>query len=215
VYRNVAYLPKDQLMRLFTWDDTGKRIHCDTTFEPYIFLETNNHSDCKSIFNTPLKRKKFKNQAERARYLKDNKITRVFENINIQQQYLIDAFWEKNEDVDFNKHSIRVLFIDIETYSPDEFPKPDDPQHTINIITVYDTLRKHFITWGLKPYYNKKEKHTYIYCKTEKDLLNKFISYFTSDYPDILSGWNSEFFDVPYIINRITKVLGEDETKKL
>lgn len=215
MYRNVAYLPKDQLMRLFTWDETGKRISYDTTFEPYIFLETNNHSDCKSIFNTPLKRKRFKNQAERARYLKDNKISRVFENINIQQQFLIDSFWEKNEDIDFNKHSIRVLFVDIETYSPDDFPKPDDPQHPINIITVYDTLRGQFITWGLKPYHNKKENHTYIYCKTEKDLLNKFISYFTSDYPDILSGWNSEFFDVPYIINRITKILGEDETRRL
>ena len=215
MYRNVAYLPRDQLMRVFTWDETGKRISYDTTFEPYIFLETNNHSDCKSIFNTPLKRKRFKNQAERARYLKDNKITRIFENINVQQQFLIDSFWEKNEEPGFTKHQLRMLFIDIETYSPDVFPTPEDPQHTINIITVYDTLRKHFITWGLKPYHKKSEGVTYIYCKTEKDLLSKFISYFTSDYPDILSGWNSEFFDIPYIINRITKILGEDETKKL
>ena len=46
-------------MRLFTWDKDGKRIALDTTFEPYIFLETNNHSDATSIFNTKLKRKKF------------------------------------------------------------------------------------------------------------------------------------------------------------
>ena len=215
MYRNVAYLPRDQMMRLFTWDDTGKRIAVDTTCEPYIYLETNNHPDCTSIFNTKLKKKKFKNQAERSRYLKDNKITRIFENLNIQQQFLIDCFWETNEKEEFNKHPIRVLFIDIETYSPDEFPKPDDPQHPINIITVYDTLRKRFVSWGLKPYYQTKENCTYIYCKTEKDLLSKFISYFSSDYPDILSGWNSEFFDLPYIINRITRILGEDETKKL
>lgn len=215
MYRNVAYIPRDQVMRLFTWDAEGKRISYDTTFEPYIFLETNNHSDCKSIFNTPLKKKRFKNQAERSRYIKDNKITRIFENINVQQQFLIDTFWEKNELNEFSKNELRVLFIDIETYSPDSFPIPSDPQHVINIITVYDTLRKQFITWGLKPYHTKKENCTYIYCKTEKDLLSKFLSYFTSDYPDILSGWNSEFFDVPYIINRITRILGEDEVKRL
>ena len=215
MYRSVAYLPRDQLMRLFTWDENGKRITLDSTFEPYIYLETNNHPDTTSIFNTKLKKKRFKNQAERSRYLKDNKVTRVFENLNIQQQFLIDTFWKENEKPEFTKNDLKVLFIDIETYSPDEFPKPEDPQHPINIITVYDSLRKHFITWGLKPYNKKNESHTYIYCRTEKDLLSKFLSYFTSDYPDILSGWNSEFFDVPYIVNRITRILGEDETKKL
>ena len=202
-------------MRLFTWDENGKRIALDTTYEPYIYLETNNHPDCTSIFNTKLKKKRFRNQAERARYLKDNKITRVFENLNIQQQFLIDSFWEKNETTEFTSKSIRVLFIDIETYSPDEFPKPDNPTHPINIITVYDTLNRKFITWGLKAYHKAMDNGIYIYCKTEKDLLTKFLSFFTSDYPDILSGWNSEFFDVPYIINRITRILGEDETKKL
>jgi len=202
-------------MRLFTWDKDGKRVALDTTFEPYIFLETNNHPDTTSIFNTRLKKKKFRNQAERAHYLRENKITRVFENLNIQQQFLIDSFWQDNEKDEFSSLPIRVLFIDIETYSPDEFPVPDNPNHPINIITVYDTLRGKFITWGLKSYDKKKDNTTYIYCKTEKDLLSKFLHYFISDYPDILSGWNSEFFDVPYIINRMTRILGEDETKKL
>ena len=215
MYRNVAYLPREQLMRLFTWDQNGKRIAVDTTFEPYIYLETNNKPDSTSIFNTKLKKKKFRNQAERSRYLKDNKITRIFENLNIQQQFLIDSFWELNERQEFTNQQIRVLFIDIETYSPDEFPKPEDPQHPINVITVYDTLRRQFITWGLKPYHKKNENGIYIYCKSEKELLSKFINFFTSDYPDILSGWNSEFFDVPYIINRITRLLGEEETKRL
>lgn len=215
MYRNVAYLPRDQLMRLFTWDESGNRITLDTTYEPYIYLETNNTPDTTSIFDTKLKRKKFRNQAERSRYIKDNKLTRVFENLNVQQQYLIDTFWKDNEQESFNKHNIRTVFIDIETYSPDEFPKPDDPQHVINIITVYDSISKQFLTWGLKPYTKKNDNALYFYCKTEKELLSKFLNYIESDYPDILSGWNSEFFDIPYIINRITKILGEEEVKRL
>jgi len=215
VYRNVAYLPKDQLMRLFTWDESGKRIALDTTYEPYIYLETNNKPDTTSIFDTNLKKRRFRNQAERSRYIKDNKITRIFENLNVQQQFLIDTFWKDNENESFNKQAIRTVFIDIETYSPDEFPKPEDPQHTINVITVYDSLAKQFVTWGLKPYNKKNENILYFYCKTEKELLLKFLKYIESDYPDIISGWNSEFFDMPYIINRISRVLGEDEVKRL
>lgn len=215
MFRNVAYIPKDQLIRLFTWDESGKRISYDTTFEPYIYLETNFESDILSIFNTKLKKKKFKNQAERARYLKDNSVTRVFENLNVQQQFLIDSFWQVNEDTSFNKHPLKVLFIDIETYSPDTFPSPSNPEHPINIITVYDTLNQQFLTWGLKQYSKKTPNSFYYHCKTERELLERFLNYFESDYPDILSGWNSEFFDIPYIVNRITKILGEDNTKRL
>jgi DNA polymerase elongation subunit (family B) len=215
VFRNVAYIPRDQVIRLFTWDENGKRISYDSSFEPYIYLETNNKEDIFSIFNTKLKKKRFKNQAERYRFLKDNKVERVFENLNVQQQFLIDTYWKDNEKEDFNKHPIKVLFIDIETYSPDEFPSPSNPEHPINVITVFDSLRRQFITWGLKSYSKKNPNSLYFKCNSEKELLEKFLKYFQSDYPDILSGWNSEFFDIPYIINRMTKILGEDETKNL
>lgn len=215
MFRNVAYVPRDQVIRLFTWDESGKRISYDTTFEPYIYLETNFESDVLSIFNTKLKKKKFKNQAERSRYLKDNSVTRVFENLNVQQQFLIDSFWKNNEEETFSQHPLKVLFIDIETYSPDTFPSPTNPEHTINVITVYDTLKQQFLTWGLKPYSKKNNNSHYYYCKTEKELLERFLKYFESDYPDILSGWNSEFFDIPYIVNRMTRILGEDNTRRL
>jgi len=202
-------------MRLFSWDSEGKRIQYDASYNPYIFLETNNHSDCTSIFNTKLKKKVFRNQAERYKYLKDNKVERLFENFNVQQQFLIDSFWQVNETDDFTKYDLKVYFIDIETYSPDEFPVPENPNHPVNVITIYDSLRKHFYTWGVKPYNKKRDDFTYIYCKTEKELFTKFLNFLQSDYPDILSGWNSEFFDIPYIVNRIVRVLGEDESKRL
>jgi DNA polymerase elongation subunit (family B) len=168
-----------------------------------------------SIFNTKLKKKRFKNQYDRSRYLKDNKITRVFENFNVYQQFLIDAYWQENEKPEFTKNQLKVYFIDIETYSPDAFPDPQDPNDTINIITIYDTILKKFFSWGLKPYTAKNTDVVYIACKNEEELLRKFINYFSSDYPDILSGWNSEFFDVPYVINRVRKVLGEEVMQKL
>ncbi|NBW57025.1 hypothetical protein EBR43_04435 [bacterium] len=202
-------------MRLFSWDESGKRIQYDATYNPYIFIETNNQADSTSIFNTKLKKKSFRTQADRYRYLKDNKVERLFENFNAQQQFLIDSFWQTNETDDFNKHELKVYFIDIETYSPDEFPIPENPLHPVNIITIYDSIRKHFYTWGLKPYNKIRDNSTYIHCKSEKELFTKFLCFLEADYPDILSGWNSEFFDIPYIVNRIVKILGENEARRL
>jgi hypothetical protein len=115
VYRNVSYSPQEQTIYLHTWDESGKRITIPSTYEPYIYLETNNAPDTMSIFNTKLKKKRFRNQYDRSRYLKDNKITRVFENFNVYQQFLIDAYWQENEKPDFTKHQLKVHFIDIET----------------------------------------------------------------------------------------------------
>ena len=215
MYRNIAYSPKDQTVSLYTWDEKGNRIVIPSTYEPYIYLETNNAPDAMSIFNTKLKKKKFKNQYDRARYLKDNKVSRVFENFNVNQQFLIDTYWQDNEKPEFTANQLKVYFIDIETYSPDAFPDPQDPNDTINIITIYDTIVKKFYSWGLHPYTAKSEDVNYIHCNTETELLRKFVDFFSKDYCDILSGWNSEFFDVPYVINRVRKILGEEYMQKL
>jgi len=202
-------------MNLYTWDDQGNRVTIQSTYEPYIFLETNNAPDTMSIFNTKLKKKRFKNQSERARYIKDNGIVRVFDNFNVHQQFLIDTFWQDNEKDEFSQFPLKVYFIDIETYSPDAFPDINNPQDPINVITIYDTITDRYTVWGTKPFSKANEKTNYIYCKTEHELFTRFLDFFSKDYPDILSGWNSEFFDIPYIVNRMTRILGEDEVRRL
>jgi len=214
VYRNAVYLPKNECIRVYTWDDSGNRTFYDATYHPYLYIETNNTGDLKSIFNTNLKKISFKTQYDRNEYIKRG-VTRVFENTPPNQQYLIDAYWEKNEDSSFTKNPLKVCFLDIETYSPDEFPVPEEAKHVINVITVYDSLHNHFYTWGVKSYTKKDPSVTYIKCSSEEELLKKFINYIEMDHPDILSGWNSEFFDIPYIINRIKKILGDEEAQKL
>lgn len=214
MYRNAVYLPKQECVRVYTWDPAGNRTHFDATYRPYLYVESNTETDVKSIFNTNLKKKSFKSQYDRSEYLKRG-VTRVFENSPPAQQFLIDNYWEQNETEEFSKHPIKVCFVDIETYSPDEFPQPETANHPINIITVFDSIQQHFYTWGIKKYNKIDSQCTYIYCRSEEELLEKFIKYIENDYPDILSGWNSEFFDIPYIINRCKRLLGEDSAKRL
>ena len=214
-YRNVAYDPRQELIRLFTWDKNGSRIAIDSTYHPYIFLESNAGQDATSIFKTKLKKKTFKNQFEKSKYLRESGITRVFENLSPAQQFLIDNFWQTNEDVSFSQFPLKLYFLDIETYSVDDFPNIDTANHTINVITIYDTLAKKFITWGIKPYSKISADHIFIYCKTEKEMLEKFISFFEKDFPDVVLGWNSVLFDLPYLINRIRLLFNEETVARL
>ena len=69
--------------------------------------------------------------------------------------------------------------------------------------------------WGLHDYKNDREDVQYIKCQTERELLAQFLAWWESDHPDIITGWNTEFFDIPYICNRIKSVMGEDAMKRL
>lgn len=215
-YRNVAYNPKEESMKVFTWDENGKRISYEVSYNPYIYIESTNSTEAKSIFSTPLKKRAFKNQYERGKYIRESNIKRVFENLSIYQQFLIDQYWRDYEKPDFVKHDLKILFLDIETYSVEDFPVPEKADHPINLITCYDSLTEKYITFGLKKDYNSKNQdESYIRCFNEKELLLKFIEYWSSDYPDVVSGWNSHGFDIPYIINRITNLLGFEYAQKL
>jgi DNA polymerase elongation subunit (family B) len=213
-YRNAVYNSRDQSIKLFTWDDEGRRITRDVTFNPYLYLESPD-GDKVSIYGTKVKKRTFNTQYDRTKYIADSGNRRLFENIPTVQQYLLETFWRENETPEFTQHPLRMVFLDIETFSPDSFPNTEDPTHTVNVITCYDTFSKKFHTFGLNPYDNKAENVIYYHCKNERALFIKFIEYIEADFPDILSGWNSEFFDIPYIINRIERLLGQEYVNRL
>jgi len=203
-------------MRLWTWNDQGDRTEICEPFEPYIYIESNQFKDGLSLFNTPLRKLSFKNEWDRRRYVKDSGVQRIFYNLRPEQQFLIERFGGLQNDPGFSQYPLRVFFLDIETFSPYSFPVPAQAQHPINLITIFDTLEKKYHTFGLKEDFTPTEPNqTYYKCKSESEMLEKFLRYWENNYPDIVSGWNSEGFDIPYIINRITNVLGENEAKRL
>ena len=212
-YRNIVYNNKESTITLFTWNEAGERIKYDTTVEPYLYVE--GPGNFESIFGTKLIRKKFNNQYSRYKFVKDNGLKKVFENLPAYQQFLVDNFWQLNEEDDFNTNPIKTNFVDIETYSPDAFPDIKTANHPITVITVYDSLNDEFVTWGKDAYENTQDDVTYYHCPDERSLLMSFVEHHENDYPDILSGWNSEFFDIPYIINRIRRLLGDDWVDRL
>ena len=214
MYRNLAYIPNQRVMRLYTWDEDGVRIETDCPYQPYFYSETNsNRYDGTSLYGTKLRKHTANSELDRRRKIDDLNDHKIYENISPYQQFLVDRFWEISETDDFTKFPLKIWFFDIETYSPDGFPKPEEASHMINVITVYDTVEKMYFTWGINKYTPKSDDVKYTHCKNETELLQKFLDFYCKERPDILSGWASEVFDIPYVINRVRNILGEDATR--
>jgi DNA polymerase elongation subunit (family B) len=215
-YRNVYYDSKEECVHLWTWDENGNRVKLVNSFEPYLYIESPNGTDGLSIFNTKLKKIKFRNQFERHKFINDTPITRLFHNLNVEQQYLLDTFRDDIDVENFAKNKLKIYFLDIETYGKNGFATPEEASDPINLITVYDSYSEKYYTWGLsKNYTSKNENEQYIRCANEEVLLQKFLVFWENDYPDCISGWNICGYDIPYIINRLALLFDDQEAKRL
>lgn len=94
------------------------------------------------------------------------------------------------------------------------FPSVENPEHPINLITCFDSFTKKYTTFGIKILEKEIENVDYVYCRSEKELFHRLVEYLEEDYPDVLSGFNSDNYDIPYIVRRAEKILGEDFVKR-
>ena len=219
MYRYACWDGKKRCIKLFTWDENGQRIIRDIPFKPYLYIE-DPRGKYKSIFGTPLIKREFNTPFDRTKFIEDSKLTRIFENIKPAQQFLIENYEGLQDTPEFTKYPLKIYMYDIETKPLpfNEFPKPEEAKAEISLITIHNSLTDEYTTFGTKVFHAKileDLKVKYVYCKTEADLLEGFLQYLEKDHPDILSGWNSDMFDMPYIVNRITKVLGEENLTRL
>lgn len=216
MYRNIAYSHKNSEITLWTWDTDGNRITEVIPFSPYIFLEQKEGASATSIYNTPLVKREFESEFHRKKFVNDSGIKRIFYNLPPEQQFLIDKYQHITDWMSFTRHPLRTYYIDIETYSHDEFALASQAKYPINLITIYDTLDETYHSWGLsKDFHTKETNVKYTKCFDEQDLLKSFLRHWRKNFPDILSGWNSDGYDIPYIVNRLNLLFGEDYASRL
>ena len=115
--------------------------------------------------------------------------------------------------VDYDFDRISVAVVDIEVGSENGFPDPYLANEPITAIAI-KYLNGPIYVFGCGDY-ETQGKEIYVKCRDEHSLCKQFMALWTKKCPDILTGWNTKFFDEPYLINRFRKIIGEDETKKL
>ena len=112
-YRNVVYNGRNRSVNLFTWDTDGKRVMHECSFEPYLYLENPSGSKT-SIYGTKVRQRKFNTSYDRSRFVRESNVKRVFENMPPAQQFLLDLYWEQNEEDEFSSHPLKTCLLDIE-----------------------------------------------------------------------------------------------------
>jgi DNA polymerase elongation subunit (family B) len=136
----------------------------------------------------------------------------IYGNTNYVCQYISDTY---ESDVRWDMEHLKVFTIDIETATESGFPDIKLANEEILLITIKDLNSKKIITFGARPFVHDRDDLIYITCKNEQHLLKEFMSFWQNNYPDVITGWNTDFFDVPYLVKRIDRELGESVSRKL
>ena len=145
--------------------------------------------------------------------------TRNYENVDNFEIYgstnyqYIHINEEYPNSIDYDVATLRILNIDIEVGSENGFPEPAQAAEPITAITVKSAGKYH--VFGCGEYTNTRSDVTYTRCIDENQLIMKFLELWEQIDADIITGWNVQFFDIPYIYNRILRLKGENTAKRL
>ena len=170
----------------------------------------------KSVYGTPVSRIATKSGKEFKREVHMQSGKRLYESdINPIFRCLEENYLNKDAP------ELQVAFFDIEVdFDPNKgYAKPADAWAPIISITVYLQWLDQLITLAIPPkdFPNpeiiEQQFENTMLCESEADMLDKFIT--ICEDADVLSGWNSEGFDIPYTVNRIQKVMSKDDTRRL
>jgi DNA polymerase elongation subunit (family B) len=211
VYTNVQKLGNYVLYR-GVFD--GKRVKQRVKYAPSLYLESPSGVKYKTLDGTPLVKKKFNDIYDARDYVnKFKNVTngpKIYGNTSYEYAFIAD-FHKDAIEWDFSGLLIGVL--DIEVGSDNGFPDPYLANEPITAITL-TFINGSILTFGCGDY-TLEGSEIYFKCKDEIDLCQKFLKHWSANCPDILTGWNIKFFDIPYLVNRFRKLLDEEDHQSL
>ena len=138
---------------------------------------------------------------------------KIYGNDRYVYQYISEKYPE--EHIQFDIKKIRLVTIDIEVAAESGFPDVENVAEELLLISLQDYATKKVTTFGSRPFVNKDPNVTYILCDDEVHLLRSFLAYWRKNLPEVITGWNSQMYDIPYLAGRINRILGEKSMKDL
>lgn len=211
-YTNVAQARGDILLRGFS---NGKRVHRKIKYKPYLFVtdKTGNSPYRSLLGNKPLAKMDFSSIADAREFMEEYDSVSGFEYHGLtrwQYQFINDEYPGL---VDFDIGKVKINTLDIEVDSIGGFPNIARADKEVTAITLHADDR--YIVFGVGDFMNHEDDVEYIQCRNERDLLYRFLDIWEESDPDIVTGWNVEGFDIPYLHTRITNLLGKEDADRL
>jgi len=194
----------------------GERVYQEYPAK-YVFYYNDPRGKFRTIYDTPVSRFSTHNSKEFHKELKSNNKKDTWESdINPVFRCLEENYLGRESP------KLQTAFFDIEVdFDPVlGFSKPEDPFNAITAISVYLDWLDRMVTlvvppksmsWATAQEICSRYDNCFLF-ERERDLLDTFLSLIED--ADILSGWNSEGFDIPYTVMRIQRVLSKDDTRR-
>jgi DNA polymerase elongation subunit (family B) len=201
----------------------GKRIEKKIQYMPTLFVPSQHETGWNTIQGQAVLPKTFDTMRDAGDFIRqyeDVDNFTIYGMANFVTQYITDKF---PGEIKFDREKINVTTIDIEVASDDGFPFVEQAAHPVISITMKNNIDNIYYVWGLYDYDPQKcqvdgiKNIKYFKCKDEIDLLLSWLGYWYDPRwcPDIVTGWNTRLFDIPYLVNRIKNLIGGDVYKKL
>ena len=184
----------------------GEYIQKQVQYKPTFYVPTNKDSSFRSITGQNLEPKKFNSIAQARQFREKWKGVEGFDVHGIERHpyaYISEYF---PQDVEWMMRHIRVMNLDIECECEDGFPEPTEAAEEINAITFKMFGQDTKYVFGTQAWEHNDPTIKYFHCQNEKQLLKTFLEEYKKIYPDIITGWNVDQFDITYLYNRISKL---------
>ena len=192
----------------------GKRINSKVRYAPTLFTPVQRETGYKTLDGSHVLPTQFFNLYDARKWVASHKSQPelVYGNTQYPYCYISDEYEGSiNWDID----QILIVTIDIEVQCENGFPNVRIAEEEMLSITIKNHQNKKIVVWGIGEFSTNRDDVTYIQCESETHLFKEFLVFWEKHQPDVITGWNTEFFDIPYICNRIKKLFGEDEIKRL
>ena len=211
-YTNLCLLGNDILYRGY---ENGQPVQYRERSQPVLFLVPDAQkkpSKYKTLDGRKAYPKKFDGAREAREFLKQYENAAGIE-VHGYERYLYQHISKKfSGDVDYDMTKMKIYTIDIEVGCENGFPDVEACAEEMLCITIKDFNTKEIITWGTR---EANVDNEYRVFWTEAEMLEDFIAWWVQNTPDIITGWNCNLYDIPYICRRVERILGEKWKKSL
>ena len=216
-YTNVQLVGDDLLYLGYEEGPGGllERIQRRMKFSPTLFVVTDKETKHKTLDGRYAKPVRFESVREARGFVDKYRDVEGFD-VHGYDRYLYQYISEEfPNEVDFDLKTLKITSLDIEVACENGFPNVQECAEPLLSITVQDYTTKQIKVWGTRPYENTRKDVEYVLCDDEEHLLNCFLAYWGIEFPDVLTGWNVELYDIPYICGRLERLFGEKKMKQM
>ena len=214
-YTNVQMVGDNFLVRGY---EDGKHFATREKFYPTLFVDSKKKSKYRNLngdFVEAIEPGTVRESREFIKKYREIENFNIYGNERFIYQYISDKYPE--DEIKFDVSQIKITTLDIEVKSENGFPDVESAAEEILLISIQDYTTKQIRTWGLGEFNNKQDNVIYKAFRTEYELLTDFINWWMieENTPEVITGWNSKLYDIPYMCRRIERVLGEKLMKRM